>query len=259
MGIPALPVEIMNILNNLDTSKMNLTWNLCRSAKEIKLNLTWKAPRHARSRPSMFPLEVELREPPAATISASVPPQKKKKSASRLRRDKERLSNFLQKKRPPNRNLINSPARSTFEESYSTSDSRQSCPYHDPDCDEHNTPSPDTIKTQDNMLSLWKRQGISPRAGTRCQTDNLWSRYCSHGTPSTPSDTSISDLTPTHSDQLTGSPAEEDHPLNTAHPVVLKFAEKLAIEETDYSCLYKSTYDYDNDSPSTNTLQRRDV
>lgn len=190
----ALPVELINVLSNLDTGS-DITWKVSRTAKEIQLSVCWKEETGRKRRPkfsaaSLVPatqtaMDALVKKPPAPSTSASsCPKKKKKKSPARIARDKRRMLDFINKKKA----MKKQPSSDTPEAEPKTETPPASC-----DLDDSDIPpdlSPTSLKREAKTLWKWRRAGISPPWAymSKPLTLSLMARDATHGTPSTPSD-----------------------------------------------------------------------
>ena len=115
MELPVFPDELKCVLTCLDTTGKELSWNIQRSSKKVVLNLVWKvtskcppsevkpqifAPSKKSLKPAGKPVVLSEKPPSAACAGQpSQPGAKKKKSPSRLARDRKRLLLFKERKK----------------------------------------------------------------------------------------------------------------------------------------------------------------
>lgn len=105
MACPLLNVELNNILLNMDQIGMKMvSWNMKRTSRIASLNLIW-APRPETSMAAMAPESSPTQTVSTASQTSKSSFLKKKKSASRLRRDRNRMRDFLLKKQNFNANF----------------------------------------------------------------------------------------------------------------------------------------------------------
>ena len=107
MELPVLPESLVNSLKCLDTNNKQFAWNIYSTSEKIVVNLTWKNNIHQSN---VAPNDVTNagKKKPDTKCTASLLRQnhlaqsvkkRKKKSPSRLSRDRRRLLEFREKKR----------------------------------------------------------------------------------------------------------------------------------------------------------------
>lgn len=96
MPWPGLPLDLIHVLQSLDTRGCQAHWNVHRNSNEITVNLTYQISKIAPKVKNAPKLKTKVGAPTSSTQGKSKQPRK---SPSRLRRDRRRLEEFLAKKK----------------------------------------------------------------------------------------------------------------------------------------------------------------
>ena len=126
MELPVFPDELKHMLACMDTNEKELSWNIQRSSEKTVVNLTWKvmtkpksknppsekkfapSPKAHKSAGKPAVLKKIVASAPSAGLQSQPPSKKKRKSPSRLARDRKRLLQFKEKKKEE-RSQLHSP------------------------------------------------------------------------------------------------------------------------------------------------------